>query len=227
MFVAMNDGKVKGMLCIGQNPATSLNAKLERAAMRKLEWLVVKDNWLHRDGHLLEDRAGGRERRGQARRTSRPKCSSSRRRRSPKPRAASPTPSGCCSGTSRRPRPPGDCRTDVWFTYQLGKRLKKLYADSHSPRDQGFKNLLWDFEHDDPRSERETGRAGRRQAPEGDQRLLHRRSRRSTCAGFGELKDDGSTTCASWIYSGVFPAPGQEPRGAASSPIRPGSPARS
>src|SRR5436190_6047916 len=46
MFVAMNAGKVKGMLCIGQNPATSLNAKLERAAMRKLEWLVVKDNWL-------------------------------------------------------------------------------------------------------------------------------------------------------------------------------------
>ena len=38
---------VKGMLCVGQNPATSLNAKLERAAMRKLEWLVVKDNWLH------------------------------------------------------------------------------------------------------------------------------------------------------------------------------------
>ena len=47
MFVAMNDGKVKGMLCIGQNPATSLNAKLEREAMRKLEWLVVKDNWVH------------------------------------------------------------------------------------------------------------------------------------------------------------------------------------
>src|SRR5258708_40091367 len=47
MFVAMNDGKVTGMLLIGQNPATSLNARLERAAMRKLEWLVVKDNWLH------------------------------------------------------------------------------------------------------------------------------------------------------------------------------------
>src|SRR5467141_3269485 len=47
MFVAMNAGKVKGMLCIGQNPASSLNAKLERAAMRKLEWLVVKDNWEH------------------------------------------------------------------------------------------------------------------------------------------------------------------------------------
>src|SRR5215472_4564374 len=44
MFVAMNDGRVKGMLLIGQNPATSLNARLERRAMAKLEWLVVKDN---------------------------------------------------------------------------------------------------------------------------------------------------------------------------------------
>jgi formate dehydrogenase major subunit len=47
MFAAMNEGKVKGMLLIGQNPATSLNAKLERAGMRKLQWLVVKDNWIH------------------------------------------------------------------------------------------------------------------------------------------------------------------------------------
>src|SRR5438552_2626169 len=46
MFVAMNDGRVKGMLCIGQNPATSLNALLERRGMAKLEWLVVKDNWV-------------------------------------------------------------------------------------------------------------------------------------------------------------------------------------
>src|SRR5437879_6625717 len=44
MFAAMNGGTVKGMICIGQNPATSLNAKLERAGLRKLEWLVVKDN---------------------------------------------------------------------------------------------------------------------------------------------------------------------------------------
>ena len=46
MFVAMNADRVKGMFCVGQNPATSLNAKLERSALRKLQWLVVKDNWL-------------------------------------------------------------------------------------------------------------------------------------------------------------------------------------
>src|SRR3989441_11997423 len=46
MFVAMNEGRVKGMLCVGQNPATSLNASVERKGLARLEWLVVKDNWL-------------------------------------------------------------------------------------------------------------------------------------------------------------------------------------
>ena len=42
------DGRWQGqrMFCVGQNPATSLNGTAQRAAMRKLEWLVVKDNWL-------------------------------------------------------------------------------------------------------------------------------------------------------------------------------------
>src|SRR3989442_3050503 len=43
---AMADGKVKGMCCVGQNPATSLNGSATRLAMRQLDWLVVKDNWL-------------------------------------------------------------------------------------------------------------------------------------------------------------------------------------
>jgi formate dehydrogenase major subunit len=44
MFVAMADGHVKGMLCVGQNSATSLNASLERKGLRRLEWLAVEDN---------------------------------------------------------------------------------------------------------------------------------------------------------------------------------------
>src|SRR5205814_3914807 len=44
MFVAMNEGRVRGMLCIGQNPATSLNGGATRQAMRQLDWPVGKDN---------------------------------------------------------------------------------------------------------------------------------------------------------------------------------------
>ena len=52
------------------------------------------------------------------------------------------------------------------------------------------------------------GRARRLEGAAGDQRLRHRKPGRHL-AGFDELKDDGSTTCASWIYCGVFPAPDQ------------------
>src|SRR5215813_3523972 len=43
MFAAMADRRVKGMLCIGQNPASSLPARLERKGLWLLEWLVVND----------------------------------------------------------------------------------------------------------------------------------------------------------------------------------------
>ena len=50
--------------------------------------------------------------------------------------------------------------------------------------------------------------------------------RAATCAGFAALKDDGSTTCASWIYSGVFPAPDKNLAGGAR-PTRRAHPAHS
>ncbi len=55
---------------------------------------------------------------------------------------------------------PGQCRTDLWFTHQLALRLKKLYADSELPRDQGFQNLTWDFDPD-PGSRGQHRRASR------------------------------------------------------------------
>ncbi len=204
MFVAMNDGKVKGMLCIGQNPATSLNAKLERAAMRKLEWLVVKDNWEHETVNFWKTAPEVKS--GEV------KPEDIKTEVFFFPAAQIAETEGTFTNTQRMlqshfkaAEPPGDCRTDVWFTYQLGKRLKKLYADSQAPRDQGFKNLLFDYEHHD---------AKERQIGEADPLKLLKEMNGYYSAdpgkhvpGFAALADDGSTTCASWIYSGVFPAP--------------------
>jgi formate dehydrogenase major subunit len=99
--------------------------------------------------------------------------------------------------------PPGDCCTDPWFTYQLGTRLKKLYANSTLPRDQGFRHLLWDYE-----SETSESLLGE---PD-PQKILKEINGYETATGrhlgtFAELKHDGTTTGASWIYCGVFPAP--------------------
>jgi formate dehydrogenase major subunit len=220
MFMAMNDGKVKGMLCVGQNPATSLNAKLERAAMRKLEWLVVKDNWEHETANFW--------------RTA-PEITSGEVK--PQdiqtevfffPAAQVAETEGTFTNTQRMlqshfkaAEAPGDCRTDVWFTYQLGKRLKKLYADSQAPRDQGFKNLTFDFEHHDPEEQK-------RGEPDAGKLLKEMNGYFSAdpgkhVPGFAALADDGSTTCASWIYSGVFPAPDRN-LAASKQPDPPGQP---
>src|SRR6266436_8333793 len=45
-FAAMAEGKVKGMCCVGQNPATSLNGNATRLAMRQLIFVVHKFKYL-------------------------------------------------------------------------------------------------------------------------------------------------------------------------------------
>ena len=57
------------------------------------------------------------------------------------PAAAAPEKEGSFTNTQRLLQwhdkavdPPGDCRSDAWFVYNLGKRLKQLYAGSTDPR---------------------------------------------------------------------------------------------
>jgi formate dehydrogenase major subunit len=220
MFVAMNEGKVRGMLCIGQNPATSLNAKAERAGLRKLEWLVVKDNWLHETAMFWktapEIKAGE------------VKTQDINTEVFFFPSAQVAEYEGSFTNTQRMlqwhfkaAESPGDCRTDPWFTYQLGKRLKKLYANSQLGRDRGFLNVTWDYEAEDVR-ERERGEPDARKILKEINGYYSDDPSRHV-AGFGDLKDDGSTTCASWIYCGVFPA-ASENRAANKQADKPGEP---
>jgi formate dehydrogenase major subunit len=206
MFVAMNEGKVRGMLLIGQNPATSISARVERAGLRKLEWLVVKDNWVHESATFWKNAPEVKS--GQV------KPQEIKTEVFFFPSAQVAEYEGSFTNTQRMLQwhykaadSPGDCRTDPWFTHQLARRLQKLYAGSTATRDAGFLNLTWDFDSDEPR-ERERGEPDAR-------KILKEINGYYTddpgrhLAGFGDLKDDGSTTCASWIYCGVYPAPGQ------------------
>ena len=204
MFVAMNEGKVRGMLCIGQNPATSLNAKLERTALHKLEWLVVKDNWIHETANFWKtapEIANGEI--------------------APAdiktevfffPAAQVAETEGTFTNTQRMlqmhfkaAEAPGDCRTDATFTYELGKRLKALYANSQSPRDLGFKNMTWEFDHEIAH-ERAIGEPSAKKILK-EMHGFYTDDPAKHVGGFADLKDDGSTTCASWIYSGMYPSP--------------------
>ena len=79
--------------------------------------------------------------------------------------------------------PPGDARSDLWFIYDLFKRVRKRYAGSTKERDWPILNLTWDYGEDEPDAEkvlaeingydvgRRRARAGLRAAQE---RRLHR-----------------------------------------------------
>ena len=122
------------------------------------------------------------------------------------PAAAAAGKDGCFTNTQRLIQwhdkavdPPEDCRSDTWFVYHLGKRLKELYAGSTAARDQGLLNLTWDYE----RGPRETLPDGRpsRIPDEPDAEMILKEINGYTVAdhkpvsGFSDLKDDGSTAC--------------------------------
>src|SRR5256884_167296 len=206
-FAAMADGKVKGMCCVGQNPATSLNGAATRLAMRQLDWLVVKDNWLTETAtHWY---LGPEVKSGEV------KIADIKTEIFFFPSTQIAEYDGSFTNTQRMLQwhhkasdAPGDCRTDTWFYHNLAKRLKKAYAKSSLSRDQGWNNVSWDFDPDpgvkpiypgEPDALKILREINGYQTADSKQHLK----------GFGELKDDGSTTCASWIYCGCYPAPDQ------------------
>ena len=155
MFAAMNAGKVKGMICVGQNPATSLNAKLERAGLRKLEWLVVKDNWITETANYWKNAPEIKN--GEV------KTADIKTEVFYLPATQVAELEGTFTNTQRllqfhhkAAEAPGDCRSDTLFSYDLGKRLKKLYANSTRRAMRDGRIVVWDYEHEDE-AERKKG----------------------------------------------------------------------
>ena len=93
--------------------------------------------------------------------------------------------------------PQGDCRTDLWFIYHLG-RIDPGEA-GRLQRPEGPADPRPDLGLPDRRAARRARRRGRAAR---DQRLGRRTARR--CPAFTELKDDGSTACGCWIYCGCY-----------------------
>jgi formate dehydrogenase major subunit len=221
-MIAMADGKVKGMFAMGQNPAVGgQNARLQRRALARLDWLVVKDNFETETAAFWHNSPEVKN--GEL------KTADIKTEVFFFPSAQVGEADGSFTNTQRLIQwhhkatdPPGDCRSDVWFSYHLGKRLKKLFAGSTLPRDQGFKALVWNYEADAPPKDS-------RIKDEPDvHKILKEINGFDTATGthlqsFAALKDDGSTTCASWIYCGVFPAPDKN-RAAGHDPDPPGGP---
>ena len=223
----MLDGKVHGYLLLGQNPAAgSTNARMQRKALEQLDWMVV------RDLYEVESAAFWYKQPGFGPDTEPVDSSKIKTEIFLMPAAASTEKEGSFTNTQRLLQwrdkavdPSGDARSDLWFVYHLGKRLKELYAGSAEPKDRPLQALMWDYDREEPEP-------GSRILDEPDTLLVLKEingyyirppaqtdtgaeaQRFSTLRdaphvpGFAVLKSDGSTACGSWIYSGVYPEPG-------------------
>ena len=200
MFFTMKDGGIEGMILWGQNPAVGgQNAALQRAALGNLKWMVCQD--------LFEtETAAFWKREGVDPATVGTEIFFM-------PSAAIAEKAGTLTNTmrlvqfhERAVHSPNDARSDLSLAYNLGKRLKALYAGSQRATDRPVLDMTWDYESDDPH-ERERG--------EPDVEKVMREINGYVVATgeqvktFVDLKDDGSTAAGAWIYTGYFPAKDQ------------------
>jgi formate dehydrogenase major subunit len=196
-MLRMLDGGVDGLFVMGQNPAVgSQNAGLQRRALARLKWLVVRDMSEIETATFWRDSPEVRS--GEL------PTEEIQTEVFLMPAAAHVEKEGSFTNTQRlvqfRDRaldPPGDARSELWFMHHLAKRVRAHYAGSTRERDWPIVNLRWDYpEHGqiaEPAVEAVIKEINGYDVATG--RPLN---------GFGELRSDGSTASGCWIYCGVY-----------------------
>jgi formate dehydrogenase major subunit len=200
MFVDMYEGKIKGFLADGQNPAVGgPNAKLARAAMAKLDWLLVVDIFLTETAEFWK--APGLD------------AKDVKTEVFFLPAAPAAEKDGSLTNTmrliqwhDRAVKPPGDVRSDADFFCSLAHRLQNLYARSKKDRDKGFlaANFTYGAKPDEPEMVevlKEINGVATEDITDKDGKLLYRKGQPLNT--FAHLTDDGKTTSGCWIYTGV------------------------
>ncbi|MDX6671296.1 MAG: formate dehydrogenase major subunit [Solirubrobacteraceae bacterium] len=193
----MLDGGVEGFFVMGQNPAVgSQHAGLQRRALAKLKWLVVRDLTELETASFWRDA---------------PEVQSGELRTEDiqtevflMPAASHVEKEGTFTNTQRLLQwrdkaldPPGDARSELWFMHHLMKRVKAHYRGSRKRRDWAIRHVTADYpEH------------GELREPDAEAVLKEMNGFEvdggRPVSGFTELEADGSTACGVWIYSGVY-----------------------
>ena len=195
-IMGMVDGWCKGFFVMGQNPAVgAANGKLQRLALANLDWLVVRDFsetetasfWYDspeiETGELEPEDIGTEV--------------------FFLPGAAHTEKDGSFTNTQRllqwhhkAVEPKDDCRSELWFMYHLGRKVKEKLANSEDPKDRPILDLVWDYPTEGPYDEPDAESVLREingWDAEGD-----------ALPSYLPLENDGSTTCGCWIYAGCY-----------------------
>ncbi len=207
---AQIEGVCKGYFLFGQNPAVgSANARMQRQGLANLDWLVVRDLVMIESATFWQNA---------------PEIETGEMRTEDigtevffLPAAAHTEKSGSFTNTQRMLQwhhtavePAGDARSDLWFVYHLGRRIRaKLAAAGEQAAaqaetgpgaaaardiDRPVLDLTWDYPTEGPQAE-----------PDADAILaeINGYADGKAVSSYTQLKSDGSTSAGCWIYCGV------------------------
>lgn len=109
-------------------------------------------------------------------------------------------------------RPPYAAMHDPEIIARLYLRIKELYKEEGGAYDEPIHNLAWDYEipHEPAAQELAKDFNGRTLADIKDANGNIVLKKGQLLSSFGQLKDDGTTTCAAWIYTGCWTEQGNQ-----------------
>jgi formate dehydrogenase major subunit len=193
-------GTCKGYFLMGENPAVgSANGRMQRMGLANLDWLVVRDLAMIESATFWQN--------GPEIETGEMRTEDIGTEVFFLPAAAHTEKNGSFTNTQRMLQwhhqavePAGDVRSDLWFTYHLGRRIRaKLAASASAGRDAEMDrpvlDLTWDYPVEGPLDE-----------PSAEAVLAEVNgwdADRKPLSSYVQLKADGSTACGCWIYCGV------------------------
>jgi len=205
-FELMHQGKINGYFCQGFNPLLAFpNRRKLTTALSKLKWLVIMDPldtetarfWENHGEYNDVDTANIRTEVFQL------------------PSTCFAEDTGSLTNSARWLQwhwaggtPPGEAKSDVWIMAQLGQRLKALYQKEGGTFPDPIVNLTWNYKDPgDPTPEELAMELNGSVLetvtdPADSTKVLLEKGKQ--LGSFAVLRDDGTTACGSWIYSGCF-----------------------
>jgi formate dehydrogenase major subunit len=204
IFETMHQGKTNGFICQGYNPLMSVSHKAKNvAALSKLKFLVSIDP-------LETETARFWENHGEYNNVDPSKIQTEVFML---PSGTYAEEDGSLTNSSRAINwkwkaadLPGEARRDIDIIADLFLRLRQMYEKEGGAGAQQFLNVSWNYK--DPKSPtadellREIN--GRALVDLKDAEGKVTRAAGSQLASFAEMRDDGSTDGACWIYTGVY-----------------------
>ena len=205
-FELMHQGKINGYFCQGFNPLLAFpNRRKLTTALSKLKWLVIMDPldtetarfWENHGEYNDVDTANIRTEVFQL------------------PSTCFAEDTGSLTNSARWLQwhwaggtPPGEAKSDVWIMAQLGQRLKALYQKEGGTFPDPIVNLTWNYKDPGDPTPEELAKELNGSVletvtdPADPTKVLLEKGKQ--LGSFAVLRDDGTTACGSWIYSGCF-----------------------